>query len=78
MAGPVTTRADDERILSILHDLDGDGMTFSQAAAKRRGLTGGSIAGIKHRTVRASDKIACLCIKPENKDGAMGPLWWRK
>ncbi len=77
MAGPVTTRADDERILSILRDLEVEGLSFSQAAAKRHGLSSGSIAGIKHRTVGAADKIACSCLKPENKDGGMGPLWWR-
>jgi len=80
MPGPTVKRADDERILSILHDIDpdGGGLSFSEASAKRRGLTRFAVAGIKKRTVGAADAIPCECVKPENMDGAMGPKWWRR
>lgn len=68
------TRADDERVLSILHVLETEG---SAAAKARFGVNKNQLAGMRDRFLRQPARIACACTRPENRDGGMGPLWWR-
>ena len=71
------TRADDERILLILHLLEGEGMSASDVG-ERFGITRSAVLGYKHRALVDGYDHDDQTTKPENLDGAMGPMWWRK
>ncbi len=71
-------REDDERLLLALHLVEAEGRKATHAA-KEVGLTKGQLAGLRMRVRDESAKAGpCLCKKPENKDGGLKPLWWRK
>jgi len=70
------SRADDLAELHVLAVLD-DPKQGRSVVMRQFGLTSGQIAGMRHRTIIASDKIPCRCEKPENRDGGMTPGWWR-
>lgn len=79
MARPPATRADDERVLMMLHLMDGEGMSAG-AVGKRYGISRSAVLGYRYRALVDLEKSeeGAEVTKPENKDGAMGPLWWRK
>ncbi|GGG77680.1 hypothetical protein GCM10011415_28240 [Salipiger pallidus] len=68
------TRSDDGHILQMLHLRDHEGMT-AYAIGKRCGTSRGGVAG-RFKRIR-DDEQPCACIKPENKDGALPPRWWK-
>lgn len=65
----------DKEVLTILHLKDNVGMT-AEDIGKRYGTTRSGILGLIKR-VRDAEK-PCQCVKPENKEGGMGPLWWQR
>lgn len=78
----VKTRADDERTLMVLHLSEhGDGLSAS-VVAKRFGISRNAVLGLRHRTLKdlaaseADPTYGPPASRPENQDGAMGPLWW--
>ncbi len=71
----VMTRQEDIRDLRILHMTDILKMSRTEVGAAL-GRSKCSIIGIVHR-LKAADS-ACECKKPENKDGGLKPLWWKK
>ena len=78
MADKGPSRADDMQVLRILSDLThGHGMS-AEKVGRKHGLTRGVISGIRFRTLTASDKIGCKCVKPENKTGGMPFEWWAR
>lgn len=72
---PVRSRASDEQILTVLHMI-AEGATYS-AAAKAIGRSKNTVAGIVSRHGGEPD-IPDTCIKPENMDGGMPPMWWKQ
>lgn len=72
-----TTRADDMRLLNILHDLEELQLGTLVVRDKYR-LTRGQLAGIRDRFLRGKAILPCACRKPENRDGGMRPKWWAK
>lgn len=73
MAGKTPTRADDERLLTMLDLRDHDGLTSTQQSQRFR-TSRGSVIGA-FRRVDKSD-LPCACVKPENRDGGMRRRWW--
>lgn len=69
-------REQDELHLMVLHLRENEGMTFGQIAIALR-MSRNAALGAYRRITLAYDSW-CECDKPENKDGGMGPLWWRE
>lgn len=69
-------RQRDEQLAMVMHLRENDGLTFGQIAP-RVNMTRDACIGAYHR-LRNSYETWCECDKPENKDGGMPPLWWRK
>ena len=76
MAGTPKTRADDERVLRILHMLEVDGLSATEVG-KRLGITRSAVLGYKHRAL-VEGYAPSTATRPENQDGALGPLWWQR
>lgn len=78
----VKTRADDERTLMVLHLLEHDEGLSASVVGQRVGTSRSAVLGLKHRVMAdlaASEKDPTYgppASRPENQDGAMGPLWW--
>jgi len=73
--GAGQTRADDERVLHILHVLEVQGAGVARA---RFGLTNSAVQGMRHRFLRRDAVGGCACDRPENRDGGMPADWWRR
>jgi hypothetical protein len=69
-------RARDEQLVMIMHLRENMGLTFGQIAP-RVNMTRDACIGAYHRLRLAYDPW-CDCENPENQDGGMPPLWWRK
>lgn len=72
-------RADDLKLLELLHARDALGLTGAALSRYMGQLTGerwssGRIAGALNRVRK--DRLPCACAMPENRDGGMPPRWW--
>jgi len=71
------TRADDERLLQMMHLHDVEGLSYGQIA-ERFVLSRSSVAGYIRRVKSEADLVTSECVAPENMDGGMGVRWWAK
>lgn len=63
----------DQEMLTALHLRDNGGLS-SQKIADALGVSRGTVIGALQRIDQTQEP--CRCVKPENRDGAMPPLWW--
>lgn len=75
--GANTTRADDIRVLKILHDIE-EAQLGASVVREKYGLSRGAMAGIRDRFLSGKSHRPCACEKRENQDGGMKPKWWAK
>lgn len=82
MAAPRTNPWTDFELLRIL-DLRAEGKTMSEVARivsreTCREVGRNAVIGIVNRVTAGLGKVADTCAGPENRDGGMGPGWWRE
>lgn len=65
----------DERLLRALHPCDHERMTMA-AIGQALGVSRSSVCGALKRI--RDDEQPCACVKPQNRDGGMRPLWWKR
>ncbi|MCD1621078.1 hypothetical protein K7H20_23870 [Salipiger manganoxidans] len=75
MKGHQATRADDLRLLEMLHLRDVEQWTASQIA-ERFDMTRSAVLGQMFRIDKVQP-LDCLCRRKANRDGGMKPRWWR-
>lgn len=68
-------RADDERLLEMLHMRDVEGKSVEEIC-RRFKLTKGTALGMMHRALIADDEMRCRCFLAVHKNGGMKPKWW--
>lgn len=68
-------RKRDEIDLMALHLVDGEHLSALKAGRKV-GLTKGTVIGMRWRVNKT--QVIDVCEKPENQDGGMPELWWKK
>lgn len=71
----IASRESDETMLMALH-LREQGHSFT-TIARAMCMSKGQIASIMHRVDR-QEVTDSTAVKPENQDGALGPLWWKR
>ena len=69
------TREDDMRLLWMLDAHETCGQPLAEIA-RAEGVTRNTVAGLIYRVRREADAMACLCRRPENRDGGMPRRWW--
>jgi hypothetical protein len=75
MATIYQSRAEDERLLSIIDAKVKGDMTSAQIR-EMYGISNSALSGIMWR-YRDAER-PCACVKPENRDGGMPDRWWSK
>ncbi|WP_420415904.1 hypothetical protein [Marinovum algicola] len=71
----IQTRADDLRVLEILHGREVLGLTMRDAA-KRAGVSRNTAIGIVKRVTEAHAAVPCKCRRKKNRDSGMSERWW--
>lgn len=69
------TRADDLKVLEIMHGREVLGLSMRDAAA-RVGVSRNTAIGLVKRVNEAVDAISCECRRKANRDGGMPKRWW--
>jgi hypothetical protein len=70
---PFPTRAEDERVLSILDVISHEG---AKAARARFGLTNAAVQGMRTRFLNPKYQPEDKCRRKANRDGGMPRRWW--
>ncbi|MBW4986058.1 hypothetical protein KZZ07_26380 [Mameliella sp. CS4] len=70
---PFPTRADDERVLSILDVISHESV---KAARERFGLTHSAVQGMRTRFLNPKYQPEDRCRRKKNQDGGMPRHWW--
>jgi hypothetical protein len=65
----------DREVLEILDLTERQGLSAAVVGVRMR-CTRSAILGLRYRVNAASDEVADLAKRPENRDGGMPARWW--